>query len=820
MFSWKSDDKKKKPASRSAPRPPRDDARLAQMGLLGVGGLEDLVDDKADEGLEAELLALMEEDAPPPPRPPKQQQVTRDKERAVLPEGLRQLDNMVTECLSENYDVEVTSDDEDDPALMDELLGLSETAAPEPTSVAPREPTRNAPVIQRPSPAAAGVSVLALRIFSRGLKTLYQMKKSLEAGKAINEEDIPPEVVVRSASRAVTPTLPTPAATPTGPLSPEHFTPAPSDPATFTPTPASPRENLPPPEFPSRPAANKSFEVPEARDAPLRKASTSSLPHALAFTETVPHTTTSVPATPTVNATTAAPAPAPAASEEFESVPEPPPVPPGSILDALQDRRAKYVEQLEKAKSEGNGRKERMNDRIIKQYDDAIKRHKLGKPVAYGDLPSPPGFAPLPASVVTPAPGAVAPTTPAVAPTTPAAAAATTPIAAVTTPATPPTSALPAQAQTPGGDSNSPAKVPRQQPPGVTPPKPNVRAAPKSRVERQMSLLTKRQDQFKAAALEAKKKGEIELAKEYLRNSKGFDNLIQATAAGLPVDMNTIPVPPQEKAAGGPSLNREVSVDDAFEVINAEDCDMPATSTPADLVLIYTKLEEDLIKQIKMCATTREHFKAVGDVASCNRFEQLIVNTKKELDAVRLAFKRGDKPPRCHYENRSFSIVECNTDLNDSDCEVTVMRGINYNVQNPTDVDTYVKIEFPYPSENCPVDRTGVVKDTNNPEYNHKTLFSIDRKTRALARCFKRHSVKLTVHAKGGWFSRDTIVGCAKVPLVALENHCTLHDSFDLSDERKKMVGGKIEVKLRVRNPILSKEIRQLNEKWLVIDGY
>ncbi|KAA0188264.1 hypothetical protein HAZT_HAZT010167 [Hyalella azteca] len=531
----------------------------------------------ADEGLEAELLALMEEDAPPPPRPPKQQQVTRDKERAVLPEGLRQLDNMVTECLSENYDVEVTSDDEDDPALMDELLGLSETAAPEPTSVAPREPTRNAPVIQRPSPAAAG--------------------------------------------------------------------------------------------------------------------------------------------------------------------------------------------------SEGNGRKERMNDRIIKQYDDAIKRHKLGKPVAYGDLPSPPGFAPLPASVVTPAPGAVAPTTPAVAPTTPAAAAATTPIAAVTTPATPPTSALPAQAQTPG-----------------------VRAAPKSRVERQMSLLTKRQDQFKAAALEAKKKGEIELAKEYLRNSKGFDNLIQATAAGLPVDMNTIPVPPQEKAAGGPSLNREVSVDDAFEVINAEDCDMPATSTPADLVLIYTKLEEDLIKQIKMCATTREHFKAVGDVASCNRFEQLIVNTKKELDAVRLAFKRGDKPPRCHYENRSFSIVECNTDLNDSDCEVTVMRGINYNVQNPTDVDTYVKIEFPYPSENCPVDRTGVVKDTNNPEYNHKTLFSIDRKTRALARCFKRHS-----------FMVKTLV---------------IFVLFQLSDERKKMVGGKIEVKLRVRNPILSKEIRQLNEKWLVIDGY
>lgn len=55
-----------------------------------------------------------------------------------------------------------------------------------------------------------------------------------------------------------------------------------------------------------------------------------------------------------------------------------------------------------------------------------------------------------------------------------------------------------------------------------------------------MSVLQRRQDQFKAAALEAKKKGEVEQAKEYLRNYKGFDQLIAATNSGLPVDMNTV----------------------------------------------------------------------------------------------------------------------------------------------------------------------------------------------------------------------------------------------------------------------------------------
>ena len=60
-----------------------------------------------------------------------------------------------------------------------------------------------------------------------------------------------------------------------------------------------------------------------------------------------------------------------------------------------------------------------------------------------------------------------------------------------------------------------------------------------------------------------------------------------------------VPIPPQEKAAGG-HLKREVSVDAAFEVITADDCIVPADDTPADLALLYTKLEEDLIQQIKV----------------------------------------------------------------------------------------------------------------------------------------------------------------------------------------------------------------------------
>ena len=70
---------------------------------------------------------------------------------------------------------------------------------------------------------------------------------------------------------------------------------------------------------------------------------------------------------------------------------------------------------------------------------------------------------------------------------------------------------------------------------------------PITRQEKELALLEKRQAQFKAAALSCKKAGDMEQAKDYLRQAKGFEKLIVASQGGMRVDLSTIPVPPQEK---------------------------------------------------------------------------------------------------------------------------------------------------------------------------------------------------------------------------------------------------------------------------------
>jgi len=106
-------------------------------------------------------------------------------------------------------------------------------------------------------------------------------------------------------------------------------------------------------------------------------------------------------------------------------------------------------------------------------------------------------------------------------------------------------------------------------------------------------------------------------------------------------------------------------------------------------------MEEQLAKQLMMCKNTRDHHKAMGDVAGMNRFENLALTVQKDLDLVRYSKRKNEPLPKFHYEKRSFNIVHCNTDLTDCELEIVVVRGINYNVPNPKDVDTYVRVEFP-----------------------------------------------------------------------------------------------------------------------------
>ncbi len=171
-------------------------------------------------------------------------------------------------------------------------------------------------------------------------------------------------------------------------------------------------------------------------------------------------------------------------------------------------------------------------------------------------------------------------------------------------------------------------------------------------------------------------------------------------------------------------------------------------------------------------------------------------------------------------EMREFAIVHSHPDISDKQVEVELIRGIT--IPAPSgyiegDMNIYTEIEFPWPQDAVQKFQTQNIKDSSNPEYKETCLFNIDRKQgRSLLRIFKRHPLKCSVY-QHRTLRKDIFIGLVSVPLETLETKCEIHVTEDLKDEKgRKSIGGKLEVKVRLREPLSGRDQEVKEQKWLV----
>lgn len=234
---------------------------------------------------------------------------------------------------------------------------------------------------------------------------------------------------------------------------------------------------------------------------------------------------------------------------------------PRTPLEALTQRLDKFKATEKEAKEQGNSSKARRINRIVKKYELAIKDVKQGKPVNYEELDQmcPPGYPPIPTT----------------------------------------TNAKPAAAAVP------PPPVPKPQPVAPSnvagPSKPALRVKPSLKrgmstvATKQLEYLQEQQSLFRKAAIEAKRRGELDQAKEYLRSAKGFDPLIDATINGLPIDATSIPVPPQLK-----QNDDFVILDDSVAGSTGEVAATSNEELSDEQRELFEKVEKELLNQVEV----------------------------------------------------------------------------------------------------------------------------------------------------------------------------------------------------------------------------
>ncbi|XP_074545643.1 coiled-coil and C2 domain-containing protein 1B isoform X2 [Halichoeres trimaculatus] len=697
---------------------------------------------------------------------------------------------------------------------------------------------------------AAGETSKARR-YDRGLKTLESMLAAVKKGRAVNEAEIPPPVATGASSAPSRPAVPQRAPPPVP--SPPESAPSeqPEEVEIITPTSEEeksssaslpPLSNVPSPEEQTEEETEEPGKQPqtdaneatkrmllerqkEYKMAALRAKKEGDVAQAKRYFMTSKRfdaviealekgqavdlsglppspgegggsaTVKSSPSKPSIEVTepvTAAPAPAP------PSVP----AAPKDVLEALEQRKAKYVEASNQAKASGDDRKARMHDRIAKQYQSAIRSHKAGKSVNFEELPIPPGFPPIPGQKSTGAEQGFI-----------AALQAADKIAS-----TDPNELANEEDDEEKEEESKPA-------PPVVPKKPTLEVPPAGQVKKrtpspspdrtsareglsptalqQLEFLEGRKKQYMKAALQAKQKNDMEQAKTFLRTAKGFEPMIEAARSGKTVDISTVPSPPGDE-------------EDDFILVHHSDVQI---SEKAEKV--YTQLVSILKEQYEKCMTHSKQFTHLGNVSETTKFEKMAASCKKSLEVLKLAQSRGLPPPKHHFEERTFHTVRIFPELSSTEMVVIIVKGMNLPAPSgiqTNDLDAFVKFEFPYPSTEQPQrHKTAVIKNTNSPEYNQSFTLTINRNHRGFRRVVTSKGLKLELLHKGGFLRSDKPIGSALVKLEKLESQSEIREIVEVIDGRKP-TGGRVEVKVRLREPLSGQDLQTSTERWLVID--
>ncbi|XP_045145637.1 coiled-coil and C2 domain-containing protein 1A [Echinops telfairi] len=763
------------------PGPPgRGAAAARQLGLLVDLSPEGLMmpeDGVNDEELEAEFLALVGGQPP-----------ALEKLKGKGPLPMETIEKMASLCMR---DLDEEETDEDDVEADDDLLAeLNEVLGEEQKAMDSQPPSA------QPKPAAvpsAGLEStlqerLALyqaaldsarqagdgakvRRYDRGRQTLESLLASARKGSAIDEEDIPPPVAV---GRGL--------ATP-----PSHM-PMSTQPAPANPPAPEPRVTMqrPPPTTPASAPGSAKPQLPpvyQSFDAVLE-----------ALSRGEPVDLSRLPPPPDqLSADAPSPPPQPLAPTTAPSTPEVPP-PPRSLLEALEQRMERYHVAAAQAKAKGDQRKARMHERIVKQYQDAIRAHKAGRAVEVAELPVPPGFPPIQGLEAT------EPTQQSLVGVLETA----MKLANQDEGPEDEEDEEPKKSPSPAGLTTAQSKAPASRPP-ASGSAPAAKAVPKgtsTRAQQQLAFLENRKKQLLQAALRAKQKNDVEGAKMHLRQAKGLEPMLDASRNGLPVDIAKVPPAPVNK--------------DDFALVQR-----PGPGLSQEAARRYGELTKLIRQQHEMCLNHSNQFTHLGNIAETTKFERLAEDCKRSMETLKQAFARGLPTPAARFEQRTFSVIKVFPDLSSNDMLLFVVKAVNLPTPaglSPGDLDVFVRFDFPYPNvEEAQKDKTSVIKNTDSPEFKEQFKLCINRTHRGFRRAIQTKGIKFEVVHKGGLFKNDRVLGTAQLKLDSLETACEVREVLEVLDGRRP-TGGRLEVMVRIREPLTAQQLETTTERWLVID--
>lgn len=295
-----------------------------------------------------------------------------------------------------------------------------------------------------------------------------------------------------------------------------------------------------------------------------------------------------------------------------------------------------------------------------------------------------------------------------------------------------------------------------------------------------------------------------------------------------------------------PERKSDEAVADDFVVIELT----PEERYEKHRLSFFAQMETHLLKQVDKCEYYKQLFKQLDNPTMANQFETYAISSAKSLDILKECLRNNAWLPNYKFEVANFNAVPTNVDVKEKELQISV-RTANLNNERPS-AEFYVIAEFIFPrpsaesftgsiqrwlhhvrvepkdfcscfgedSKQLDIIYSNSLVPFNNPEsdlklYDRPFSLYIDKgKSRTLKRKFK--PVKLTFYEKSGAFRLDRKLGTIQLRVDDINDEATLSFNQPIMNGRRATSASAI-VKVRVREPLVTKTIRSIDEKMLIL---
>ncbi|KAJ3272381.1 Coiled-coil and C2 domain-containing protein 1B [Terramyces sp. JEL0728] len=361
--------------------------------------------------------------------------------------------------------------------------------------------------------------------------------------------------------------------------------------------------------------------------------------------------------------------------------------------------------------------------------------------------------------------------------------------------------------------------------------------------------------EYKRAALAFKKLGQLDKAREMLAISKSIQSAISSGtvnfelppslqlpgSAGSPVT-ELVTTPKSIDMASPKSLelqkdtgiakndapiNRDTSMQQTEAVITQVAQAVDQISGAGSCEELLNHLESTLESQIQLCTRLSAQYFTAGEKEKALEFhkrKKALIQDKETLNAFKkIPLNPSNLPFSFSYTTLEYFIAQTHTDVGLDELELSIIKGSDIVVKDVNEIESGVAYDFGWPFSAAGTNPEGKgdtsIKKGANPEFMYRRLIKIER-TKGFQRFLERKKATFEVFYMSkslfGMLAKRVTIGKIILKLDDLLSKREIHQVMDVNNPRKA-TGGKIEIKIRMRAPLIKADIAKNSDKWLVL---